>query len=37
LYEFSPYNQILLSKFDISNTFHNSFLIHIKAKMYQTI
>jgi len=34
---FSPFNQILLSLFNISNTFHNSIWLNIKAKMCQTV
>jgi len=34
---FSPFNQILLSLFDISSVFHNSIWLKIKAKMCQTV
>jgi len=34
---FSSFNQILLSLFDISSTFHNSIWLNIKTKMCQTI
>jgi len=34
---FSPFNQILLSLFDISSAFHNSIWFNIKAKMCQTV
>jgi len=34
---FSPFNQILLSLFDISSTFHNSIWLNIKAKMCQRV
>jgi len=37
IHEFSHFNQILLSLFDISNTFHNSIWFNIKTKMFQTI
>jgi len=35
--EFSPFNQILLSLFDISSTFHNSIWLNIKVKMCQRV
>jgi len=34
--EFNPFNQILLSLFDISSTFHNSIWLNMQ-KMCQTI
>jgi len=34
---FSPFNQILLSLFDISSAFHNSIWLNIKAKICQTV
>jgi len=33
IHEFSPFNQILLSLFDISSVFHNSIWLNIKVKM----
>jgi len=33
----SYFNQILLSLFDILNTFHNSIWLNIKTKMCQTV
>jgi len=32
LCEFSPFNQILLNLFDVSNVFHDSFLATIEAE-----
>jgi len=37
LHEFSPFNQILLSLFDVSNVFYNSFLANIEARMHQMV
>jgi len=37
LWCFSRFNQILLSLFDISNVFHNNFLVNLETKMYQTV
>jgi len=34
---FSPFNQILLSLFDISNTFYDNILVNIKEKMCQMV
>jgi len=33
LREFSPYNPTLLSLFDVSNAFHDRFLVNIEAKI----
>jgi len=35
--EFNPFNQILLSLFDISNAFHNNFGLNIKANTSNSI
>jgi len=35
--EFSHFNQILLSLFDILSAFHNSIWLNIKAKICQTV
>jgi len=32
MHEFNTFNQILISLFDISNTFHNNFLVNIEIK-----
>jgi len=37
MFEFSSFNQILLSLFYNSNAFQDSFLTKIKVKMRQTI
>jgi len=37
IHGFSPFNQILLSLFDISSAFHNSIWLNIKAKMCETV
>jgi len=34
---FETFNQILLSLFDISSTFHNSIWLNIKAKMCEIV
>jgi len=35
MFGFSPFNKILLSLFDISNIFQDSFLANIEAEMCQ--
>jgi len=35
--EFSHFNQILLSLFDVSSTFHDSIQVNMEAKMCQTV
>jgi len=37
LRKFSPFNQLLLSLFDVSNRCHDSFLTNVEAKMCQTV
>jgi len=37
IHGFSHFNQILLSLFDISSTFHNSIWLNIKAKICPTV
>jgi len=34
---FNPFNQILLSIFDVSNAFYDSFLVNFETKMCQTV
>jgi len=34
---FSPFNQILLSLFDVSNAFLYNIWVNIKAKMCETV
>jgi len=35
MFGFSHFNKILLSLFDVSNVFQDSFLANIEAEMYQ--
>jgi len=35
MFGFSPFNKILLSLFDVSNVFQDSFLANIEAEMCQ--
>jgi len=37
IHEFSHFNQILLSLFNISSTFYNSIWLNITTKMCQTV
>jgi len=37
MHEFSHFNQILISLFDISNTFYDNIWVNIEAKMCQMI
>jgi len=34
---FSPFNQILLSLFDIAKTFYDNIWVNIETKMCQTV
>jgi len=36
MFEFSPFNKILLSLFDVSNVFQDSLLVNIEVEMCQT-